>query len=127
MCYNHFMDDMPEMSIAMGALAAYFAFIGLAMQFFGFFMIEPAGIGVIIGWASLVPYFMAAIYYLSYSSGEKYSIRNTALIFLAGLLVCALCYRINPGIRPSVKSFFERTGINLATGYEPRSHRRGNR
>jgi hypothetical protein len=117
------MSDLPDINNISGALAGAFLFVALGMQFFGFFVIEPAWIGNIVGWASMFFYLNAALYYLRYAYGGKDAWRNAALIFLAGLFICTICYFYNPALRPSVKSFFDRIGVNLASGYVPRRHR----
>ncbi len=94
--------------------------IGVAMQFFGFLIIEPAWLGNIIGWASLFFYFYTAIIVLSVVGA-----RAALGIFLAGVLICLAGYFTGPSLKPSIKAFLDAHGINLATGYEPRSHRRG--
>lgn len=117
------MDQLPKVYTVYGGLAGVFAFIAFAMQFLGFFIIEPVWLGNIIGGASIYFYFMAATYYYAFAAGTKNALRNAFLIFLFFALMSALCYFYNPGIRPAVKGFFDRLGINLATGYKPKEHR----
>ena len=106
------------------AMAGAFLLIALGMQFFGFFVIEPLWLGNIIGWAAMLPYLLAALYYLRAFYGTKDAVRNAALVFLAGLLICAACFLYAPQMRPSVKKFFQSIGVDPATGYKPRTHRR---
>ena len=99
-----------------------FLFVAVGMQFFGFFVIEPAWIGNIIGWASMFCYLYMALFCFRLFE-IKVAARNALLVFLAGLLICAACYVYAPPARPSVKKFFDSIGVNLATGYQPRKHR----
>jgi len=106
------------------AMFGAFLFIALGMQFFGFFVIEPVWLGNIIGWASMLSYVYAALFHLRVFYGSEGAARNTVAIILAGLLLCAVCFIFAPQMRPSVKSFFQSIGVDPATGYKPRTHRR---
>ncbi len=118
------MDD-PSSSLykLSGGLAAVFIFIAVVLQFFGFFVVEPAWIGNIVGWSSMFFYFNGALYYLRYAWGEQNTARNTVAVILVGLLLCAMGFVFGPGMRPAVKSFFDSIGVNLATGYKTPTHR----
>lgn len=118
------MDEMPKISTIYIGLAGVFFFIALVMQFYGFFIIEPAWIGEKVGWGSMFFCLMASAYFYAYFAGTKNALRNTLIVLLAGLFVCTLCYVYGPQLRPSVKAFFKNIGVDPATGYKPRVHRR---